>query len=307
MGMKRAFSVLFLFLLAGMSVSARDMMERPTAVVPGGPPRGFTILPVGYADASYVSHFIQSGDHDSFWISNSIHFGVVDLLNQRLGVYYSTYLFSGPVDDPSRQGSDLAPWLMNAVQYEYGLSWRYGPTGPVAGVFLPARLELVGDYGRRSFHPFRKGFSDPAADILRGGVALSAPLSAGGRVDTLLRLRWSRLFDFWGTDIPDPLATWSIQPALEYRSDGYSLAAAGRLGLFAVAAADILLVDAGSPEADLAGEFGVFLEPLSRENGPRQALEIYLNGYRSEDTEERPEGPYAATLLGLGVRFSVVW
>ncbi len=316
--MKRVIPALvILCVVISSGISARDMMERPSAVVPGKSPGRFALLPAGYADVTYVSHSVRSGRHDTFWISNSAHFGVADLLNQRLGLYYSTYLFSGPVDDPSRQGSRLAPWLMNAVQYEYGLSWRYAPVVPAPGSGLPGALEFVADYGRRSFHPFRKGFADPASDILRGGVALSGFPAGNGFLDALLRLRWSRLFDFWGTDIADPRSTWSVQPAVEYQSNGLSIADTGRVGLFVVGSADLLLVESGLPDGEFAGEAGIFLEASSLggtaggnvAGGPdsRRKLEIYLNGYYSGDTEELPEEAYAVALLGFGARLSVMW
>ncbi|MDA3951324.1 MAG: hypothetical protein PF508_19105, partial [Spirochaeta sp.] len=207
------------------------------------------------------------------------------------GFYYGTFLLSGPVDDESSQGSDLAPWLMNAVQFEYGLSARVA-----MGV-----VDVVGDYGRRSYHPLRRGFADPAADILRAGLLVPGRSVGAGVVSGALRVRWARLFDFWGSDIPDPRGTWALQPVVEYR---HPLLARPGLAIdaFGLTMADLLLLNNGSPDSDLAGQIGVALSGGRSTRGGVGRIEGFFDVYRSTDTEEREERRTPVTLVGLGGR-----
>lgn len=290
-----------LFIVLSLSflqpVIARDIIERPRAVLPGAKPDGFAVIPAIYGDLSYVSHAIQGGENDSFYIGQFLHAGLVDVGVHRIGLYYGTYLFTGPVDDPSRQGSDLAPWLMNAVQYEYGLTWRSS-----LGI-----LDVVGEYGRRSFHPFRRQFAQPATDIIRGGAGVMALPLWGGELDLLFRLRWSRLFSFWGSAIPDPRSTWTIQPATEYRRLLGTVPSAFDFSVFASGGVDVLFLREGGVDWDGLGEVGLAIEGRRPEEGPRRRIESYLSAYRSGDTEEIIAAPYPVTLVGWGVRLVFEW
>ncbi|MFP4209929.1 MAG: hypothetical protein ACLFR8_01705 [Alkalispirochaeta sp.] len=268
-------------------VASRDFMERPEGIVPGDTPDGFTVLPSIYTEVAYHHHTFLSGRNDSFQIRNTAHAGLVDLGTTRIGLYYGTYLLSGPVDDPDAQGSDLAPWLMNAVQFEYGLTARWSI----------ASLDVVADYGRRSYHRLREGFSDPSSDIVRAGFADRAvPMGREGTIDWAIRLRWSRLFEFWGTGIAQPRVTWAVQPAIEYRR---SLAYSGQVGLdlFLAAMGDLFVV-AGAPDADLAAEAGFSITPGT----PGRRIDLFLDAYRSPDTEELIDREYSLTVLGLAFR-----
>jgi hypothetical protein len=71
-------------------------------------------------------------------------------------------MLNGGVNEGDEPGAEAAQWMMNAIQYEYGfiLSRDLSRTG----------LVVLGEYSRRSSHPLRSGFEDPAADVLRLGV-----------------------------------------------------------------------------------------------------------------------------------------
>ncbi len=280
-----------------LPTAARDMIERPRAVLPGTPPDGFALIPAMYGDLSYVSHALREGENDTFLIGQYLHTGVVDFGVQRIGLYYGTYLFTGPVDDPSRQGSDLAPWLMNAVQYEYGLTWRAS-----LGI-----LDVVGEYGRRSFHPLRSRFAEPATDIIRGGVGVMAIPLGRGHLDTLLRLRWSRLFAFWGSSIPDPRSTWTVQMSAEYRRILGSVPSSFNIAVFASGGLDLLFVRDGGVDWDSIGELGLSIEGGPAGNTPHRRIESFLSAYRSGDTEEVVGESSPETLIGWGIRLVFDW
>jgi len=282
----RPLCVIILAVAGTIPIASRDFMERPEAIIPGDRPDGLSVLPSIYTELAYHHHTFSAGRNDSFQIRNTAHAALADVGALRFGVYYGTYLLSGPVDDTEAQGSELAPWLMNAVQFEYGVSARWS---------VPA-VDLVGDYGRRSYHRLRRGFSDPAADIIRVGIADRGIPLGGGYLDWATRLRWSRLFRFWGTDIAQPRVTWAVQPALEYRRP-LAASEAVALDLFVAVMGDLFSI-AGASDADLAGEGGLSITAGDR----RRRIDLFLDGYRTSDTEEQVDDEYGLTVLGLALR-----
>lgn len=294
---------------------SRDVIERPAAIAPGSAPNGFTLFPALYAEAAYDNYAFRAGENDSFQIRNTVHFGIVDVARTRLGLYYGTYLFSGPVDDPEKLGSDLAPWLMNAVQFEYGVS----------STVAAGRFNIVADYGRRSYHPLRRGFADPASDIIRFGGVVRDYAVAAGTIDAAMRVRWSQLFKLWGTDIDQPDTVWAVQPAMEYRlplSESPYRRRQVATAFFVSLGADVPLIGDRPGDPDISGQMGFSIgnapsgdgigstaaseAPVANERlhrGIPGRIEAYLDLYRSPDTEELPDEAAPVTLIGLGVRF----
>ena len=144
-------------------------------------------------------------------------------------------------------------------------------------------------------------FAEPAADILRAGVVMPKRSVGAGDLSAAFRIRWARLFDFWGSDIPDPRATWALQPVVEYR---YPLLERSEIGIdaFGLAMSDILLLTEGTPDSDLAGQIGLAITGGQTHNGGQGRLEGFLDLYRSSDTEEREEQATPVTLVGIGGR-----
>lgn len=304
--MKKTVRIAIWFVIALVLIetaSGRDVMERPEFLVPtvpgerGGDERLPDAAPIGvlpslYLEMAYHNHVFNDGRYDSFQIRNAAHAGLVEVARFRLGLYYGTFLFSGPVDDPSRQGSDLAPWLMNAVQFEYGI------TGTATIAEGDGALLVVTDYSRRSYHPFRAGFAEPAADILRGGVALRELPIGSGSFDGALRARWAKLFPFWGSDIPDPSVTWSVQSAIEYR---HPVLATDYLEmrLFGLGMVDVLLGGRYGIENEVELQGGLQFRSVGE---TERRLDLFLDLYRSPDTEERLDATTPVTLAGIGGR-----
>lgn len=303
--MRGVVASLLLFFCAGLGF-ARDVLERPEAIAPTVETNtdGLELLPSLYLEMAYHNHAFRDGRNDSFQIRQTAHAGIVAYRRFQFGLYYGTYLFSGPVDDESRQGSDLAPWLMNGLQFEYGLTttWTVSTFGTNAGV------ALVGEYGRRSYHPFRRGFAEPAADILRGGVILRNLSVGSGDFDAGIRGRWSKLFDFWGSKIPDPGAIWSLQTAVE-GGVPLSTGGVGTLSALGVAMSDLYLIGTAAPDVEIEVQGGLSLDVASPRNrlSSSRRIDFFVDLYRSPDTEERTDETSPVLLLGLGGRIVIAY
>ena len=285
----------FLFLSPITAVVSWDFMERPSAVVLAPAPEPVGLLTAGYYHTIYRNYLFRNSMWDQFHIEGYGHQSLFDLAPFRLGVFYSSILLSGPLNEGETPGAAAAPWQMNAIQFEYGV---------VATVDLPAsrpaRLAVIAEYSRRSYHPLRpRLFDDPAADILRGGFAvmdMRPKRITGIALDAMVRAGWVELYDFWGApSIVDPRALYVLNLAVEVRQD-IGLEGAS---LFANAATDVIALRAGGVAADVSLQAG-----LSAGTGPAR-LELYLEAYHSDDTEQLPDAPSRATLFGWGARFIV--
>ena len=284
--------MLALLLLSASGVEAIDVMERPAAVVLSPPADGFAVAPTGYAYTAYRDNAVLNTDIDQFQVEAFAHHALVDMKRFRASVFYGTFMFNGPVTAGDEPGAEAAQWMMNAIQYEYGFVFSYA---------LPLRryvdLTLLAEYSRRSYHPLRSGFEEPAADLLRAGVALRTGRLLGHpglSGDAMARLSWSELYDFWGaSQIPAPRARYTLHVAGEAR---YRPGRAP-LELFGLVMPDLVFLRDGGADVDLAVQSGVAV-------GSRWGtIELYLDYYRSTDTEQLPEQRSPATLLGYGLRF----
>lgn len=276
------------------SVAAYDFMERPRALLVGAPPDGgVAVGGTGFWQSAYRGNAFAAGDLDAFQVEAFGHHTILDAGRWRSGLFYGTHLLGGPVVAGTTAGAEAAQWIMNAVQYEYGLV----ATGYANLRLGGAQPALLVEYSRRSYHPFLPQLSEPAADLLRIGVGAVGmrpraipPLS----VDALVRIGWSELYAFWGADaLPDPRARYTLHSAIEA---AYRLRPA--IVLFALAALDLIALRRGGVAADMMLQTGIRIgsEPAT--------IELFLDGYRSEDTEQLgPDQATRAALWGWGVRF----
>ncbi len=280
-------------------VEAYDFAERPVAVVPGTAPQGIAAGGTAYGDTAYHANVFASTDIDRFQVRNYLLHGIVDVAPARLSAYYATAMLNGPVNSGDQPGADAAQWMMNAVQFEYGF---------VASVDLPTsrstarrlavdRIALLAEYSRRSYHPLRSGFEDPAADIVRGGVAVRGlRLTDAIDLDAMVRLTWSELYEFWGAPrIPDPRALFTLNTAVEVTAN---LPVTG-LSAFAVVLPDTILLRDRGVSMDFTGQTGVHA------GSGGASVEVFLDLYRSADTEQLPNLRSPALLAGYGIRFRV--
>ncbi len=200
-------------------------------------------------------------------------------------------MVNGPVNEDDTPGAEAAQWMMNAAQFEYGFIGTWDLKTSTAH-----RTVLIGEYSRRSYHPFRSGFDDPAADIVRGGIALMGvrfPREPRLRLDTMVRLGWVELYDFWGAPgIADPRALYTLNIALEQHYEIYRPA----ITLFNGIMVDVQRLRAGGVAYDLTVEAGL---RLGRGAG---RVELYLEAYHTDDTEQLKDRAAPATLFGYGLR-----
>ncbi len=284
----------FLLALSPLSAPAWDFPERPAAVALLPAPEGAAFAAAGYAQSAYRANEMLNTELDKFQVEAFGHHGVFDYSRARLSVYYGTHMLNGPVNPGDRPGAEASQWMMNAIQYEYGLvaAWHLRSGGR-------GRPVLLAEYGRRSYHPLRGGFENPSADILRAGAALMdlrLPRSVPGGLDLMARLAWSELYAFWGTStIPDPRARYTLHLAAEAHA---ALGASG-LETFLTVMPDLMVLRGGGADMDLAVQSGL------RMGRSGAALELFLDYHRSSDTEQLVDRPSPATLLGYGIRFTV--
>jgi hypothetical protein len=280
-------------LVSGVPLFARDFMERPQAVVFNSriaPGTTIVPLPAVYTETAFDYQLFRFSAEDKFQIRQFSHVGIADFGRLRTSIYYGTILLSGPVNEGDVPGAEAAQWMMNAIQYEYGLTAQLPIGGWVALV----------EYGRRSFHPLRSGFGQPAADIVRGGVAppVIAPAIARGAltVETLYRIGWADLYDFWGSDLPLPRVEYAFHQAYDVR---YTVGWGGPFTLepFTIAMIDTNLRRTGGVDSDLSVKGG-----LSVTTPGGAWFELYLDWYRSPDTEQRAQVT-PARLFGYGFSF----
>ncbi|MEX2442676.1 MAG: hypothetical protein WD492_03660 [Alkalispirochaeta sp.] len=284
-------------LVASVPVFAFDFMERPAAVLLSPEPEQFAVGRGGFAQSTYHANIFLDTEIDRFQVGAYAHHGIVDVPRGRVGLFYSTYMLNGPVNPGDSPGAEAAQWMMNAVQFEYGFVGTYEVTPN-----RPLRAALVAEYSRRSYHPLRSGFEDPAADILRAGVVLrdvTGPGSDRLTTDWAARFSWSELYEFWGAPgIDQPRALYTVHLGVEATVET-RLAA---VKLFAVGMPDVILLRDGGVEVDLALQGGVRLGSGIGSAGGAGRVELFLDYYRSDDTEQRVEAS-PAELLGYGIRF----
>lgn len=286
--MKRTNTIIAVFFLLAVSAGARDFSESPRAILlpDAYPDQGIAVAPGAWAEAAFTNNAFRDGEYDSFQIRSYVNFGVLAGPRTLGTVFYGSYLLSGPVNEGAEPGSDRAPWLMNAVQFEYGVTLQHRIGG----------WTVLAEYSRRSSHPLRQVFEDPAADILRVGLAPPEIERGPLAVSTLFRLGWVELYDYWNvTTIPDPRAfiTGNAAGFFDYRLRTGS----PPISIFGIVLWDPFVLRSGGVDGDLELDFGLGLGQRSRR------IELYANIFRSSDTEQGLETSVPVVLVGYGVRF----
>jgi len=245
---------------------------------------GFSFLSSGYGEVSHNNHiFLGTGD-DTFDL-NALGAYTLFSLGEHFGlnVYYGTFLYVGPLKEGDTPAT-IAPWWMNAVQFEYGLIAAFNLSG----------FHFLLEYSRASQHPIRGQFSEVTTDAIKVGVV--TPVL---RHHSLSSIYWIRtgsvdLFDFWKSTVPKPSALWVVSPAC------YSeLGLFQGLSLFLDISLDAYFLRKGGMDADIWLESGLLLGTLPAR------LQLFLEYYHSGNTEEKAGVESPADLLGLGFRLSV--
>lgn len=271
-----------------MVVSARDFSESPRALLlPAAyTEQGLSFVPAAWTEVAFTNNVIRNARYDSFQIRSYSHFALAAGPRSLASVFYGAYLLSGPEDGLSEPGSERAPWLMNAIQFEYGITAQHRFGG----------WTVLGEYSRRSSHPLRQIFEDPAADILRVGVA--PPPWVGGplTVESVARVGWVELWDYWDIDtIPDPRVLYTVNVAVQ--ADYQLPVSAIPISLFGVLLWDPFLLRSGGVDGDIELDFGVGL------GAPSRRVELYYNYYQSSNTEQGLDEAIPVVLIGYGIRF----
>lgn len=339
--MKRTivFGALVAVIAAG-SVDAYDFAERPAALLFAEAPREFAVGAAGYAHSAYHANVFRNTRLDKFQVQAYAHHAIVDVPSARLGVYYGTFMLNGPVNEGDRPGADAAQWMMNAIQYEYGFVGAWYP--PARG-FEPAVLVEYGRRSYHPLRS-SAGLEDPAADVIRLGAAarglpvrgLSAAVGGDARLDLAARVGWTELYDFWGaSSIPDPRAFFTAHLAAELTVD-FAVGAIGRRAEdgrvamrgaaddasarswvpagFVLLMPDLLWLREGGVDMDVAVQAGLRFGGRGHRRTQRSdqvstdrraAVELFLDYFRSGDTEQLKEGTAPATLVGYGIRFTL--
>lgn len=283
-------------LLVPRGAAAVDLAEQPAALLPGAAPEEWELGGPVYGSSSYHDNRFQGTRIDQFQVRNYLLHGIAALEPARLSVFYATAMFNGPVNPGDTPGAGAALWMMNAVQFEYGFLLTVDL--PTASSPRLDRLALLSEFSRRSYHPLRSsGFAEPAADLLRIGVVARGLRSGPVVWDIAMRLGWSELYDFWDApSLPDPRARYTAHLALDGTWRPWSVRP---LALFGTIMPDLILLRDGGGDIDLTAELGV-----RAGTGPGR-LELFLDAYRSGDTEQLEDEQAPATLLGFGVRFVI--
>lgn len=281
---KSRFVVIAAIVIASAAVYCRDFPEPFPALDPlyGSAPAG-AFIPDGHAEFAYVSHTFAASSADTFDVRSLVSFPLVRVGDAfALGMRWGAYILVGPIG-PGETAATVAEWWMNAAQYEYGLSAAFG--------FF--RTHLILEYSRTSQHPWRSAYSQVTTDAIKSGIALPTIQSGRATVDVRFVGGYVDLFDFWKSSVPKPRTSWVLSPAARV---SYRLRNA--LSLFGKFEADGLFLRSEGTDADFWGELGLEI------GGARPRLELYLDGFFSNDTEELADGPSRAALLGYGMRLS---
>ncbi len=272
-----------MMLLVADSVLARDYPQALPAVDPlfGVEQGDALLLPRGYAEIAYNYHTFLWSNEDVFDLSALGSFTVLQLGGLfAVGLFYGSYLLVGPLATGDTAAT-VAPWWMNAVQFEYGLFLAVDIFG----------FHLLLGYGRTSQHPLRPAYSEVTTDTVLAGVA--APPIRFSQMELALWMRAGLidLFDFWQSTVSKPRAVGVAAGAGSWQVSIWPW-----LRLFAGIDLSLIVLRAGGLDLDIWAETGVILgEETTR-------LKLYLEYFHSGDTEELRGRITPADLLGLGFR-----
>lgn len=268
------------------SIAARNALFQP-----GGPVAAYT---------SFTAQAFRTSQHDQFQIRQWVNAAVLTVGPVTLTANYGSYLMNGPPFDDQTPGSRL-PWIMNAIQFEYGL---------VAQVSA-GKMTISAEYARRSQHPMARGHDETGVDIVRLGWAppsltLQPPVPLTRfvqplHVHSLVRFGYSKLWDLWDAPtLTGPRHPWSTILQSEAYVPISGARSQPRSALFVSGTVEVMYTYGKSVEADRWLELG-----LRWGVGPG-AVEFYLDHFGSADTEATEDGPDPANLWGYGIRLRSV-
>ncbi|MFW6362909.1 MAG: hypothetical protein ACOC0D_03595 [Spirochaeta sp.] len=218
---------------------------------------------------------LVAGPRDDFVIGVQ---GMSRIVNWRnttaAGLHFSSLLKVGPLQ-PGDEPQNIAEWWLNAVHYQYGLHISHHLQW----------ADLVVGYRRTSLHPFQPAFSQVSRDQVLVGL-----IRENRYVDAGLIFRYTDMWDFWESGLPDPRTQLSVEfiAAAEY-------SLTQRVYVFGEAQPRFRWNRFGSP---------VDIEPIGRAGlrfGENASwIRMYLHIYYSSDTEQIAGDTYPVTLFGFG-------
>lgn len=277
-------------LLRPVQAGAKDFPE-PVAVVDPLAAATGSGLPAGMGAAFEYGHYaLVHDDVDSFYFRLSAS-PVVFAIGEgfALGADFESVLMCGPVpagDTPAT----IAPFWMNAMEFQYGLYAAYAP--PIPGI-----PRVLAEYSRTSQHPIagRGQYSQVTADLLSLGIAPPTLRLGPVTLRSSLRGGYSSLFAFWHSSIAQPRSSWFLKIAAEA-----SLPIAGDIDLVVRAYPD-LFIDryAEALDADCFAEAGIaFIKGMN-------STECLVSLYQSRNSELLASQVHPTFEAGFAIRFSV--
>jgi hypothetical protein len=293
------------FLLFGAPAGLIEAREYPKPAAMVNPLYQVTedstiLMPSGYYEFGHWRYDLAGSDYDLFEGRTG---GAATVLQyggrMASGIFFRSLLRSGPGPDDWNPPTRIE-WRLDSVQFEYGghLAFRV-PVG-----------DLLFEYSRSSFHPFRddapEGYAVNTSDYVRLGY-MPPPLEQGAtRIEGYLKSGYLDLFDFWDAIYEKPRAYWKTTLALgaeRVLTDGIRLDSTGRsstgeVGIFGHIEPSLLLLRSGGADIDFYSELGL------RFTGGFGRLDLFLHASRIGDTEELEAKEVEARLFGVALRLA---
>ncbi len=260
------------------------------------------LMPSGYYEFGHWRYDFAGSDYDLFEGRTG---GAATVLqyNGRMasGVFFRSLVRSGPGPDDWNPPTRIE-WRLDAVQFEYGghLAFRV-PVG-----------DLLFEYSRSSFHPFRddavEGYTVNTSDYVRLGYMPPMLELGESTVEGYIKSGYMDLFDFWDAIYDKPRAYWKTTLAVGAETvltDGIRLNSSGAAGTGAVSAFGhlepaVLLLRSGGADFDFYSELGL------RFTGEFGRLDFFLHFTRIGDTEELAGKEVEARLFGVAFRLATL-
>lgn len=258
------------------------------------------LMPSGYYEFGHWRYDLVGSDYDLFEGRTG---GAATVLQydgrMASGVFFRSVLRSGPGPDDWNPPTRIE-WRLDAVQFEYGghLAFRV-PAG-----------DLLFEYSRSSFHPFRddapEGYAVNTSDYVRLGYMPPSLERGATRIEGYIKSGYLDLFDFWDAIYDKPRAYWKTTLSLgaeRILTDGIRLnspngANTGEVSVFGHIEPSLLLLRSGGVDLDIYSEIGL------RFTGGFGRLDLFLHATRVGDTEELAEKEVEARLIGLALRLA---
>ncbi|MFW5995614.1 MAG: hypothetical protein ACOCRN_05830 [Spirochaetia bacterium] len=300
-------AVLWVFILSHTSIGdayARDFPEPYSTIDPlhllAPEGRGAVI------DWALDYQVFRDSALDDFQVNLLGAAGLFDVNRQfAVGLRYGKFLMTGPGGED--KGTPHFAWLMNSVQFEYGIH---------AAFALSPRLRLLGEYSRASNHPFIESsggytISTVAYDRIALGAGVPGMRFAReGRISASLRLAYAKLWDFWeARDVDATRVEWLLRGGIQATHPlPPGISPVEDTMIFAELYPDLFTqrnleryeaaaLDRGF-DANFAGSLGL---RFGHRHTSRH-IDIYLDTFISRDSEMVRNEPFPVGLVGLGVR-----